>query len=104
MGPLSIVAACTSLAATIGTTGVQNTQFAIHVQEARNSMAVVQSELASLNICLASLENDAGLHAKAISQQLAENVLAIIKNYDALVCEISALLAKMGTASLARKT
>ncbi len=66
-------------------------------------MSAVQSELSALNICLASLEEDARLHARVIPDQLVENVLAIIKNCGGLVCEIAALLTKMGSGSLARK-
>ena len=101
MDLFTVSTGCIGLLAGIAQLSTQISAFVSSVRDARRDMDAVSRELSSLSLCLGTLRDDS---AKIeYPDGLRENLIAVLKNCDSVVKEMTALLEKLSGANLLRK-
>lgn len=93
MDPLSITAACVSLAAMITKTSISVTSFVRSVRAARSDLDAVSRELASLNTLLELIAEDAK-DVNAFPETLRKHIANILTNCELVLIEVQRLVEK----------
>jgi hypothetical protein len=101
MDPLSISVGCVSLLAGVSKLGIQISTFISSVRDARRDMDGVSRELTSLALCLETLRDDST--KLTYPAGFRDNLLAVIKNCDAVTKDMGVLLQKLSSANLPRR-
>ena len=101
MDPLSITTGCISLLTGISKLSVDISSFVSSVRNARKDMDAVSRELTSLSLCVQTLRDDSS--KTTYLDGLRDNILAVLKNCDAVTGEIKALLDRLSSANALRR-
>jgi hypothetical protein len=101
MDPISVSTGCIGLLTGITKLSAQIAVFVSAVRDARRDMDAVSRELSSLSLCLGTLRDDsAGIE---YPDGLRDNLIAVLKNCDSVITEMTAMLEKLSTTNVLRK-